>query len=197
MSQKQEFRTLEMPVEVRTNEDENKNYIVGYALKFNSESENLGGFVEKIDPRALESADISDVRALFNHSADKVLGRTKSGTLKLEVDEIGLRYTIEPPNTTFANDLMESMSRGDINQSSFGFVIDYDNEGDNWNYDESRDVYLRTINKFRKITDVSVVTYPAYQATESVVAKRSLDEFKSKVHNELKRKQIDIELELI
>lgn len=186
-----------MPVEVRTNEGENKNYIVGYALKFNSESENLGGFVEKIDPRALDNADISDVRALFNHSADKVLGRTKSGTLKLEVDEIGLRYTIEPPNTTFANDLMESMSRGDINQSSFGFVIDYDNEGDNWNYDESRDVYLRTINKFRKITDVSVVTYPAYQATESVVAKRSLDEFKSKVHNELKRKQIDIELDLI
>jgi HK97 family phage prohead protease len=168
-----------MPIELRAMEDNaDKRYIVGYALRFNSESDNLGGFVERIDPKALEGADMSDVRALFNHDPNMVLGRSKAGTLKLEVDELGLKYTIEPPDTSFARDLMNSMQRGDIDQSSFGFFIDYANDGDSWQYDENRDLYVRTITKFKEILDVSPVTYPAYRATESVVAQRGLENYK-------------------
>ncbi|MCP3026002.1 HK97 family phage prohead protease [Halobacillus sp. A5] len=201
-----ETRTLTMPIELRASEnDESKQVIVGYALKFNSESEDLGGFVEIIDPSALNGADMSDVRGLFNHDPNMVLGRSKSGSLTLEVDEFGLKYIIDPPDTSFARDLAFSMGRGDIDQSSFGFGITYD--GDEWKYDEKRDIYVRKINQFHSIVDVSVVTYPAYQATESVVAQRSLEDYKqnqeeirqAKVREEerkLKQKQIEIELEL-
>ncbi|MDO7487038.1 HK97 family phage prohead protease [Peribacillus frigoritolerans] len=204
-----EIRTLTSPIELRSLEDNaDKRYIVGYALRFNSESENLGGFVETIDPSALEGANLSDVRALFNHDANMVLGRSKAGTLNLSVDEFGLRYEIDMPNTSFARDLMNSMERGDIDQSSFGFTIKGDGTGDEWDYDESRDLYIRTIRSFDNIFDVSVVTYPAYQATESVVAKRSLDSFKAKENEvieaqkaeelrQLRQRQIAIELELI
>lgn len=190
-----EIRTLTMPIELRAEESEDKSYIVGYALRFNSESENLGGFVEKIDTKALEGTDMSDVRALFNHDPSMVLGRSKAGTLKLEVDELGLKYIIEPPDTSFARDLMQSMTRGDIDQSSFAFSLNY-SEGDDWEYDEIRDIYLRTIKKFNAISDVSIVTYPAYTATESVVAQRSLESHKSELHKELRKRQIAIELEL-
>ncbi|WP_101844908.1 HK97 family phage prohead protease [Halobacillus sp. Marseille-P3879] len=201
-----ETRTLTMPIELRASEnDENKQVIVGYALKFNSKSENLGGFVEVIDPSALNGADMSDVRGLFNHDPNMVLARSKSGTLTLEVDEFGLKYIIDPPDTSFARDLAFSMGRGDIDQSSFGFSITGD--GDEWEYDEQNDIYLRTIKRFDKIFDVSVVTYPAYQASESTIAQRSLEDHKKaqedlrkaqaqKEARALRQKQIEIELEL-
>lgn len=200
-----EIRTLTMPIELRSMEENSeKRYIVGYALKFNSESEDLGGFVERIDSRALDGADMSDVRALFNHDANQVLGRSKAGTLKLEVDEIGLKYTIDPPDTQSARDLLHSMSRGDIDQSSFGFTIDYENDGDEWEYNEQRGLYVRTVRQFRNISDVSVVTYPAYTATESVVgqrglevAHRSLESHKNELEIRMAQEQIAIELELL
>lgn len=194
-----------MPIELRSDEEvKDKRYIVGYALRFNSESENLGGFVETIDSHALDNANLADVRALFNHDANMVLGRSKAGTLKLEVDEFGLRYEINMPDTTFARDLMNSMERGDIDQSSFGFTINHDNDGDEWVYDEQRDLFVRTIRQFKDIFDVSVVTYPAYTATESVVAQRGLENHKAELEKaklneqrKVKQKQIDIELELL
>lgn len=193
-----EIRTLTMPIELRAAPDEaDARYIVGYALRFNSESDNLGGFVEKIDATALDNANLSDVRALFNHNSSMVLGRSKAGTLKLEVDELGLKYTINPPDTSFARDLMNSMDRGDIDQSSFGFTIDYANDGDTWEYDENRDLYVRTIHRFKDIMDVSVVTFPAYQATESVVAQRGLENHKNDLQRKIKQRQIAIELDLI
>ena len=192
-----EIRTLKMPIELRAAEDnENKQYIVGYALRFNSESDDLGGFIEKIDPNALNGTDMSDVRALFNHDPSHVLARNKSGTLKLEIDELGLKYIIDPPDTTFARDLMHSMQRGDIDQSSFAFSINY-SDGDEWEYNESRDIYIRTIKKFNTISDVSIVTYPAYRSTESVVAQRSLENHKNDLQRKLKQRQIAIELELM
>ena len=81
-----------------------------------------------------------------------MLGRTKAGTLKLDVDDFGLRYEIEVPDTTFARDLVNSMERKDIDQSSFGFNVDYDNDGDSWTYLEERDIYLRTIKKIKSLS---------------------------------------------
>jgi uncharacterized protein len=185
---KTETRALTNDIEVRKGGEGQSDVIVGYALKFNEESRDLGGFVEVIEPSALAGADMTDVRALFNHDYSNVLGRTKNGTLKLEVDDVGLRYEINPPETAFANDLMISMRRGDVDQSSFGFIVDRDG-GEKWTKDEKRSgLYKRTISRFKKITDVSVVTVPAYDATESGVAQRSLQDYK---HELDKQKEID------
>lgn len=175
-----EIRTLHEKVEVRSNE-EGKKVIVGYAAKFNVLSNDLFGFKEKIDRHAFDNVLNDDTRALFNHDPNYVLGRTKNGTLKLIVDDIGLRYEITPPDTTWANDLLKSMERGDINQSSFAFTLDYnDPEAEEWEFDEANNTYIRTIKKIKRLYDVSPVTYPAYEQTESVVAQRSLEKAKEK-----------------
>lgn len=192
-----EIRTLQDKVEIRT-DSEGRKVIVGYAAKFNVRSQNLGGFVEQIDRHAFDGVLNDDVRALFNHDPNMVLGRTKSGTLKLFVDDIGLRYEISPPDTIWANDLIKSMERGDINQSSFAFIVDYENNGDSWEYDEDNDLYIRTILKVKRLYDVSPVTYPAYEQTESIIAQRSLDKIKEqrqlKTLNLLKLKKKKLEL---
>ena len=98
--------------------------IVGYAATFNQSAEIGGYFTEVIAPGAFADAIAKDdVRAVFNHDENLVLGRTKSGTLRLFEDAIGLRYEIDPPDTQTARDLIESMRRGDISQSSFAFSM--------------------------------------------------------------------------
>ena len=133
--------------------------ISGYAAVFNSPSEDMG-FRELVDPHAFDDTLNDDVRALWNHNADAVLGRTKSGTLRLSVDAKGLRYEIDPPDTQAARDLMTSMKRGDVDSSSFGFTT---NE-DKWDY--STDPVTRTLLSV-SLFDVSPVTYPAYSESTS------------------------------
>jgi HK97 family phage prohead protease len=175
--QDKEIRTITEKVELRAAED-GKKTIVGYAAKFGMRSQDLGGFVEQIDPHFFDSILNNDTRGLINHDPNLILGRTASGTLKLSVDEFGLRYDIIPPNTSYANDLIVSMERGDISQSSFAFQVDYGNDGDNWEYDEANDIYIRTLLKCKCLYDVSPVTYPAYEQTESIVSSRSVDKMK-------------------
>ena len=142
-------------------EDEGKK-IVGYAAKFNDLAPEYFGFREKIAEGAFtKTIQEADVRALFNHNPDMVLGRNKSGTLTLKEDKTGLFYEITPPDTSFARDLKESISRGDISQSSFGFNI----VKDEWVEDENKGL-IRTIKEV-KLFDVSPVTYPWYPTTES------------------------------
>lgn len=179
---------LTHPLEVRTAEENKQTKVVGYAAKFNQWSNDLGGFIERIAPTAFDKADLSDVRGLIDHDSSRILGRTTAGTLHLSVDEIGLRYEIDMPNTSYANDLVESMSRGDINQSSFAFCVNYDNpEAEEWRYNDQTGTYERTINEFSAIYDVSPVTYPAYSSTESIVSQRSLDIVKQNKQNELEK----------
>ena len=144
--------------------------IRGYGSVFNSLSENLGGFREIIAPGAFDDALEHDVRALFNHDPNHILGRTTSGTLRLSVDERGLHYDIDMPDTSVARDLMVSIQRGDVNQSSFGFTVDEDS----WEEDDEGRV-VRTIHKVKRLFDVSPVTYPAYPETST--AKRALDHY--------------------
>jgi HK97 family phage prohead protease len=159
--------------EFRVEGEESKPVIVGHAAVFNSLSENLGGFRELIKPGAFDEVIKDDVRALFNHNEDLVLGRTTAGTLRLSIDERGLHYEIDPPDTQLARDLLISMRRGDVNRSSFAFGIDRD--GQEWSEDDEGRV-IRTIHNFKRLHDVSPVTFPAYQAAESSI--RSLQEFK-------------------
>lgn len=166
---KKEKRLITTTMEVRSENDKDK--ITGYGARFNELSEVLFFFREKIAPGAFKDAlKTSDVRALINHNPNYVLGRSKSGTLNLVEDEMGLRYEIDPPETSFAKDLLVSIKRGDITQSSFAFTVSKDNES----WDESGDIPIRTIHKFDELFDVSPVTYPAYEST-SVGARSMVD----------------------
>jgi HK97 family phage prohead protease len=153
--------------EVRTATDDGPAVFSGYAAVFNELSVNLGGFRERIKQGAFRDAvdENQDVRFLINHNADLVLGRTRSGTVTLGEDEVGLRVECELPNTTFANDLIESMSRGDVDQMSFGFVT----RADSWpEKDAETGLPIRELLR-ADLFDVSVVTYPAYPDTTAEV----------------------------
>lgn len=151
--------------------------ITGRAIVFNKLSNLIGGwFKEKINSNALDGCDMSDVIACINHDPDKILARTSSGTLTLTIDAEGLIYEFECPNTSYGNDLWESVQRGDISKSSFQFVT----EDSVWETLDGVDV--RTVLKIRKLYDVAPVTWPAYDDTN--VAKRSLDEWKEKQFGE-------------
>lgn len=177
-----ESRFLSASVELRAAAETEKAPIVrGYAAKFNSESENLGSesyqFREILLPGAFDDVLNDDVRALFNHESSAILARSKGGegSLKIGVDEVGLWYEFEAPDTQVGRDLVTSLKRGDVDQSSFSFTV----SGDGQKWEESRvsdgpTLITRTISKIKRLFDVSPVTYPAYP--DATVALRSLQE---------------------
>jgi uncharacterized protein len=146
--------------------------ISGYAAIYNSETVIGGFFRERIAPGAFSDAvERDDVRALFNHDPNIILGRTKSGTLHLSSDAKGLRYGIDVnPDDTQALDIAARIKRGDVSGSSFAFVVHEDDE--RWTYDNARALPLRTILRATLI-DVSPVTFPAYEATSVSVRERA------------------------
>jgi HK97 family phage prohead protease len=159
--------------------------IEGHAAVFNQWSENLGGmfpFKEKVIPGAFrDSINVDDVRALFNHDPNYVLGRNKAGTLELKETQKGLLVRITPPDTQWARDLTVSIDRGDITQMSFGFLV----EEDKWGSEDGMDI--RELHKV-KLFDVSPVTFPAYSQTS--VGIRSMTE----VYEERKTQLADTEM---
>lgn len=131
--------------------------IAGYAAVFNTRSQNLGGFVEEVNNGAFaKTVQEADIRALWNHNADHVLGRNKAETLRLSEDSTGLHYEVDLPDTQVARDLFESIKRGDVTQSSFGFAT----INDAWGLTDD-DFPLRSLREVQ-LYDVSPVTYPAY-----------------------------------
>jgi HK97 family phage prohead protease len=151
------------------NAEQNGNTIRGYAAVYNSDSEWMGGFYEQIERGAFDDVMNDDVRAYFNHDENLLLGRVSSGTLRIGTDARGLFYEVDLPNTTYANDLAELMKRGDVNQSSFAFLID----ADRW---EQRDgKTYRIIEKVSRLLDVSPVAQPAYPDSTSELKKRDLE----------------------
>jgi uncharacterized protein len=145
-----------------------KTVIQGYAAVFGKRSGNLGGFYEEVGASSFnKTIKEADVRALQNHDPNLVLGRTKSGTLKLSVDSSGLYYEVDAPDTTYARDLMTVMERGDIDQSSFAFRT----IKDDWRMEKQGDdeFPIRTLEEVG-LVDISPVTYPAYEdATSGVI----------------------------
>jgi HK97 family phage prohead protease len=137
------------------------NILTGYIARFNSLSEDLGGFREMLSPGCFSSSLTAGtaIRALANHNTDHCLGNTASGTLRLHEDNKGLAFECDLPDTTAARDLKISVSRGDVTGCSFGFCT----VADSWTADaEGRNV--RTV-KDTELYEVSVgVTFPAYSS---------------------------------
>ena len=181
-----EIRTFDVQdLELRMDGD--KPTVVGYGAVFNSMSNDLGGFREFIAPNAFEGRLEDDVRFLINHDANLILARTTNGTLRLSVDEKGLRYEADMPNTSTARDLMELLKNGTISQSSFAFTV----EEDSWEVKDGMNI--RTIDKVSQLYDVSSVTYPAYNSASSSVALRSMKEWQEK--EEAKKLEESLEAE--
>ena len=153
---------------IETREDDGPPVLQGHAAVFNEET-SIMGFNERIAPGAFkDSIKTDDVRALFNHDPNHVLGRNKAGTLELREDKHGLAIKVTPPDTQFARDLMTSIKRGDIDQMSFGFQT----VAEEWREGKDGEPDLRTLKEVR-LFDISPVTFPAYEGT--AVAVRSHD----------------------
>jgi HK97 family phage prohead protease len=161
---KHETRNFDAQFELR--EEGDGMTFVGYAAKFNSPSEDLGGFIETIEPGAFRRSlrSRNDVKLLVNHDTGRVLASSRSGTMKLYEDETGLRVEASLPNTSDGRDMAELLKRGDLNKMSFGFAV----QKDSWN-NEMTERTLKSVRLF----EVSIVAFPAYNATEAIV--RSLD----------------------
>lgn len=154
--------TLTQTVEIRAKTDEKRHLLSGYAIVFDSPSENMG-FIETVDSHALDDVDLSkNVFALYNHDFNNVLGKTGKN-LTLNVDEKGLFFSLELLPSD--EHIFELVKDGIINKMSFGFIVDKDN----W-----QDSTHRTILKIKELQEISLVPVPAYEGTD-IVAKRELD----------------------
>ena len=155
-----ETRDFETEFEVR--EEGDGMTFVGYAAKFNEPSENLGGFVEYVErgafSRSLKSRN--DVMLLWNHDSGEPLASTRSGTMKLYEDEIGLKVEAKLPMTSRGKDLAVLFSSGIVRKMSFGFNV----IKDSWN-SEGTERRLKSVRLF----EVSAVVWPAYTSTEAAV----------------------------
>ena len=161
MSNKEQ-RTFTGSIEIRKNEDGTESRtITGYAAVFDKWSHELGWFKEKVSRTAFDGVDMSDVVATFNHDFNYPLARTGSKTLKLSVDDYGLRYEFEAPNTTAGNDLLENVRVGNVVGSSFMFTV----SEDNWTFKNNTEVDEREIIKIERLFELGPVVMPAYPDT--------------------------------
>lgn len=180
-----ETRTFDIKgLEVRaTTSDDFIGQIGGYAVVFNEPSQNLGGFIERVDPNAFDDVDFSDVVALYDHNFANVLGRTSANTLQLETDKKGLRFSLNIPNTTLGKDVYTNIRAGNLQGMSFGFTVD----ADYWDRGADQ-TPERVIEKIGALYEVSVVTMPAYQDT-TVNVTRALENLKQ---SEVKAKALAV-----
>lgn len=177
-----ERRTIDAVPEVEFRDDPSSgkrlSVLRGYAAVFDSESNDLGGFVEVIDKRAFDKVlgKNPDVYALFNHDRSLILGNTTNGTLKLSVDSYGLRYEVYPDDTSIGRDVTTWVQNRTVKASSFAFAIDraVPNGGEVWDKGP-RGLRKRTVTDVALLDDVSVVTRPAYDASSVVVSRRAME----------------------
>ncbi len=162
-----ERRFFSTAMEVKQDE-EKKPTIEGFAAVYGSESRNMGWFVEIIEPGFFSDVLGDDVRSLWNHNDDKVLGRTKSGTLTITDTPSGLLTVTHPPDNTWGRDALVSMERGDVDQMSFSFTVK--EGGDSWSQRDDGVMVRRLLpGGAAGLYDISPVTYPAYPQTSAAV----------------------------
>ncbi|MEM9014076.1 MAG: HK97 family phage prohead protease [Pseudomonadota bacterium] len=163
MPNENERRSLAGPIETRASGDGNT--VVGYAALFNTDTEIAGVYTESIAHGAFARAiREDDVRGLFNHNPDNILGRSDAGTLRLSEDSRGLRYEIDLPSTPLGENIRSAIGRGDISQASFMFRV----SAESW-VENDGELPRRTIQEVNPLLDVSVVTFAAYQETDAAL----------------------------
>ncbi|MDX0777347.1 HK97 family phage prohead protease [Sinorhizobium medicae] len=162
-------KRIAQQVELRADESGTKT-LTGYAAVFHSPADIAGYFTEQIAPGAFAETIKGDVRCLFNHQSENVLGRTKSGTLRLWEDGKGLRFEVDLPDTVLGKDVGTLVKRGDVSGCSFNF------RATKQSWDDTVDPPRRTLEKL-EIDEVSIVTFPAY--SDTTVGIRSLDQWRS------------------
>ena len=158
------------------------NTVEGYALLFNQPSKDLGGFIEVIDPSALDNVDLSNVVMLDQHDYTKPLASVKAGSLQLDVDDKGLHFkaTIDPA-VSYANDTLNNVKNGNINSMSFRF--DTDDGSDSWSRDSNGQI-TRTVKQIKNLFEVSTVTVPSYDQTNVNVDKTSIRSYNQFIESE-------------
>lgn len=143
----------------------------GYALRFGV-AYNMGWFDEEVDRNALDGADLTDVRILFNHDANIILGRTAANTARVGIDDQGMWYEVDLPDSPNGENARQAVERGDVSQSSWGFSLRRDEAGksigDKWEVRNGRK--YRTLTAIDVVYDASPVVYPANPDTS--IAKR-------------------------
>lgn len=164
-----EIRYIANDFEIRKKDDNSKT-VAGYVVKWNSRSQLIyGEFYEKVAKGSFaKSLEENSIKALWNHRSDFVLGSNRNNTLRLEEDDVGLKFEIDLPNNTWGNDAYESINRRDVDGVSFGFFV----RDDNWEYFKDEDVYERTLLDIDLI-EISPTPFPAY--LDSEVGKRSIE----------------------
>lgn len=189
--QKEIRKIIVTDLETRTLEDTEEKVISGYINKFNTRSQYLG-FFEEVLPGAFDKtlADGHNIYAMYNHNSDMILGSTRSGSLKLNVDNIGLHFELRiNPNISYANDLYELVSNKDIDGCSFGFyVLD-----DEWTYTEDK-VDLRKVKEVELI-EVTITPFPAYLDSEASC--RSFEQHNKEVGKAKELRDLEKEIELL
>lgn len=149
------------------------NTLHGHAAVFGQTAKVPGGY-ERLATTAfdgvLDRSD-SDVVALINHDPAMLLGRQSAGTVRVKVDDEGLAFEVDLPDTSYANDLRKLISRGDMTGASFGFL-----PGDDGTWTRTEDgSQLHTINTVTYLRDVSPVTFPAYDGAGVALRNYDLD----------------------
>lgn len=174
-------------IEIRTVDDSRK--IEGVSIVFNALSNDLGGFREMIVPEAVEGViEASDIFFLYNHTSDRgFLARSKFGigSLKTDVREDGVYFSFDAPRTALGDEVLEYLKRGDVNQCSFAFAVDTDM----WEK-QADGTYIRTITKFKKLYDMSLVDNPAYSQTSACARFAEIQE-EERIANEKAMKEAE------
>ena len=162
-----------MPIlnlEIRNRDDTQKMTVAGYAVKFNERSRML--YDE------------------FFENTNLVLGSTKSQTLRIKEDDIGLYFELDLPDTETGRNAYESISRGDVDGVSFGFNV----RADSWEYIKEEDIYIRTLLDI-DLVEISPTPFPAYETSE--VGKRSLEQFKNKSNRQDEAEMLKVKIKLL
>lgn len=141
--------------------------ISGYAVMFNQPSKPLP-FIEYISPSAFKDVDMTEVQLLYAHDYDNILARVDSGTLSLTVDDKGLFFSAQIPDTTLGNDVYENIGNGNLKGLSFS--ADIAPGGDNWDTQDDGTV-IHTINQFAHLSEISLTSIPAYTETSVQVSR--------------------------
>lgn len=181
-----EIRTQLNNIEIRDDEESGR-IITGYPIVFNKPSENLGGFIEYVDPGALKNVSMDNVYLIYGHEFNNVLARKDAGTLELSIDKTGLFFKATLPNTTLANDVLENIRVGNIQGMSFGFTV----ADESWEYGKNDDPDVRHVKKIDELFEITLTPIPAYKDTTVAIAKRDA------MHKQMSlrsRFQMDLEL---